>query len=164
MPVRSGSAFRPPTPQSEFRIPNWCKMATKTTAADLRGMSDEQLALTLKDTEKHLFQLRFQSATDRLETPSEIKKAKKEVARIRTVQRERELAGLKALPADQLKAKVAGLEAKMAAAGPGKRQTKRRLQRLQGWAGLPVLVGAPAKARPKNARDTVERLRKGKAK
>ena len=48
-------------------------MATKTK--DLRGMSDEQLGLTLKDTEKHLFQLRFQSATDRLETPSEIRKA-----------------------------------------------------------------------------------------
>ena len=51
-------------------------MATKMK--DLRGMSDEQLGLTLKDTEKHLFQLRFQSATDRLETPSEIRKAKRE--------------------------------------------------------------------------------------
>ena len=46
--------------------------------SEITGMSDEQLALTLKDTEKHLFQLRFQSATDRLETPSEIRKAKKE--------------------------------------------------------------------------------------
>ena len=38
-------------------------------------MSDEQLDLTLKDTIKNLFHLRFQSATDRLETPSEIRKA-----------------------------------------------------------------------------------------
>ena len=62
--------------------------------AELKAMGDEQLALTLKDTEKHLFQLRFQSATDRLETPSEIRKAKREVARIQTIQRERELARL----------------------------------------------------------------------
>ena len=44
-------------------------------ASELTGMSDEQLVITLRDTEKHLFQLRFQSATDRLETPSEISKA-----------------------------------------------------------------------------------------
>ena len=65
-------------------------MATNTK--DLRGMSDEQLGLALTDTEKHLFQLRFQSATDRLETPSEIRKSKRDIARIKTVQRERELA------------------------------------------------------------------------
>jgi large subunit ribosomal protein L29 len=62
--------------------------------ADCRAMSDEQLMLTLKDTVKHLFQLRFQSATERLETPSEIHKAKQEIARIKTIQRERELAAL----------------------------------------------------------------------
>ena len=38
-------------------------------AEDLRQMSDEQLDLTLKDMVKNLFHLRFQSATDRLETP-----------------------------------------------------------------------------------------------
>ena len=54
-------------------------------------MSDEQLELTLKDTIKNLFHLRFQSATERLETPSEIRKAKQDVARIKTIQREREL-------------------------------------------------------------------------
>jgi large subunit ribosomal protein L29 len=62
--------------------------------ADLRQMSDEQLDLTLKDVIKNLFHLRFQSATERLETPSEIEKAKREVARIKTIQRERKL-GLK---------------------------------------------------------------------
>jgi large subunit ribosomal protein L29 len=59
--------------------------------AEYRQMSDEQLALDLKDVEKNLFHLRFQSATERLETPSEIHKAKKEVARIKTIQRERQL-------------------------------------------------------------------------
>jgi large subunit ribosomal protein L29 len=64
-------------------------LAMKT--ADYRQMSDEQLTLTLRDTVKNLFHLRFQSATDRLETPSEIRKAKQEVARIKTILRERQL-------------------------------------------------------------------------
>ncbi len=58
-------------------------------------MSDEQLQLTLKDTIKNLFHLRIQSATERLETPSEIRKAKREVARIKTLIRERELSAQK---------------------------------------------------------------------
>jgi large subunit ribosomal protein L29 len=64
--------------------------------AEYRGMSDEQLQLSLKDVVKNLFHLRFQSATERLETPSEIRKAKREVARIQTIIRERELAAQKA--------------------------------------------------------------------
>jgi large subunit ribosomal protein L29 len=63
-----------------------------TKPAELRAMSNEQLELTLRDTIKNLFHLRVQSATERLETPSEIKKAKREVARIRTILREREIA------------------------------------------------------------------------
>lgn len=60
--------------------------------ADLRAMSDEQLGLTLNEQIKHLFHLRVQSATERLETPSEIKKARKDIARIKTIQRLRVLA------------------------------------------------------------------------
>ena len=59
---------------------------------EYRGMTDEQLQLSLNEVVKNLFHLRFQSATERLETPSEIRKAKKEVARIRTILRERQLA------------------------------------------------------------------------
>lgn len=58
-------------------------------SVDYKGMSDEQLELSLKDLVKNLFHLRFQSATDLLETPSEIRKAKKEIARVKTFQRER---------------------------------------------------------------------------
>jgi large subunit ribosomal protein L29 len=58
---------------------------------ELRAMSPEQLELQLRDTIKNLFHLRVQSATERLETPSEIKKAKRDVARIKTIQRKREL-------------------------------------------------------------------------
>lgn len=63
---------------------------------ELRAMSDEQLDLTLKDTIKNLFHLRIQSSTERLETPSEIKKARREVARIKTIQHERQSAKQKA--------------------------------------------------------------------
>jgi large subunit ribosomal protein L29 len=59
--------------------------------SEYREMSDEQLALSLRDELKNLFHLRFQSATERLETPSEIRKSKREIARIKTLLREREL-------------------------------------------------------------------------
>ena len=58
---------------------------------EYRQMSDEQLELTLRETIKNLFHLRFQSATDRLETPSELRKAKQEVARLKTILQERRL-------------------------------------------------------------------------
>src|SRR5438874_12580334 len=96
-----------------------------TKLKDYRGMSDEQLALTLKDTEKHLFQLRFQQSTDRLETPSEMRKARKDVARIKTEQRRRELVKMPAVSEDVLTRSIAELETKID--GPGKRRAKRSL-------------------------------------
>jgi large subunit ribosomal protein L29 len=69
--------------------------------AEYRGMSDEQLDLTLKEELKNLFHLRFQSATERLETPSQIRKSKREIARVKTIQRERQLAASKTAPAKE---------------------------------------------------------------
>lgn len=67
-------------------------MATKPLkAAELRQMSPEQLALTLKDTVKQLFSLRVQATTERVETPSEMRKLRRDIARIKTIMREREL-------------------------------------------------------------------------
>ena len=60
-------------------------------AVEYRGMSDEDLAAALRDQQKTLFDLRFQSATDRLETPSMMKKARRDIARIKTLQHERHL-------------------------------------------------------------------------
>src|SRR5438477_3758011 len=99
--------------------------------SEYRGMGDEQLDLTLKELVKNLFHLRFQSATDRLETPSEIRKARREVARIRTVQRQRELGKLEAMSADQLAPLLTNLAAR--ADGPGKRTVHRKTRRLQAW-------------------------------
>jgi large subunit ribosomal protein L29 len=61
-------------------------------ASELRDMSDEQLQLTLKETTESLFRLRIQAQTERLDAPSELRHNRRLVARIRTVQRERELA------------------------------------------------------------------------
>ena len=63
--------------------------------AEMRAMSPEQLELHRKDTIKNLFHLRVQSATERLETPSELRKARREVARILTIQRQRAIAAEK---------------------------------------------------------------------
>jgi len=72
-------------------------------SAELRGMGDEQLELTLRETTKNLFHLRVQSATERLETPSQIKKARRDIARIKTIQRERQLAAERAAAAGKEK-------------------------------------------------------------
>ena len=66
-------------------------MKRKEKLTELRGSSDEQLQLYLGDLEKNLFHLRFQSATDRLETPSEIRKAKRDIARLMTIRAERQI-------------------------------------------------------------------------
>lgn len=62
-----------------------------TSAVELREMNDEQLAFALRDTRDELFRLRFQSATERLDAPSNLRKFRREIARILTIQREREL-------------------------------------------------------------------------
>lgn len=60
-------------------------------ATELREMSDEQLRLTLKETADGFFRLRTQAQTERLDAPSELRKSKRLIARIKTIQREREL-------------------------------------------------------------------------
>lgn len=60
-------------------------------SAELRDMSDEQLALTLKETTENLFHLRIKAETERLDAPSELRRSRRLVARIKTIQREREL-------------------------------------------------------------------------
>ena len=59
--------------------------------AELRDQTDEQLELSLKEVQNNLVRLRLQSETERLEAPSEIVKAKREVARIKTILRLREI-------------------------------------------------------------------------
>jgi large subunit ribosomal protein L29 len=57
--------------------------------AELREMSDEQLQLTLKETEHNLFRLRMQAQTERLDAPSELRRHRRLIAQIKTVQTQR---------------------------------------------------------------------------
>jgi large subunit ribosomal protein L29 len=67
--------------------------------AELREQSDEQLDHMLRETQQGLFRLRLQSETERLEAPSEIIKAKREIARIKTILRLREIERERSAPA-----------------------------------------------------------------
>jgi len=60
-----------------------------TKASELREMSDEQLGLTLKESTEHLFRLRLQAQTERLDAPSELRKQRRLIARVKTIQTER---------------------------------------------------------------------------
>lgn len=58
----------------------------------LTAQSDVELDVALADGKRELFNLRFQLATGQLESPARIKQVKREVARIKTEQRARQLA------------------------------------------------------------------------
>ena len=59
---------------------------------DLRGMTDQELVDEEGSTYREMMSLRFRSATMQLANVREIRKARKRVARIKTLLRERELA------------------------------------------------------------------------
>ena len=63
-----------------------------TKATELRDMSDEQLELTLKEAKENLFRFHIQAQTDRLDAPSELRKHRRLVARVKTIQSERQKA------------------------------------------------------------------------
>jgi large subunit ribosomal protein L29 len=59
-------------------------------SVELRDMSDEQLGLTLKEANENLFRLRIKQQTERLDAPSELRRNRRLVARIKTIQTQRE--------------------------------------------------------------------------
>ena len=65
----------------------------KMKATEIRKMSAAELTSKLGDLKKDLFQLRLQHATNQLENPVKIAEVKRDIARVKTVIRELELAG-----------------------------------------------------------------------
>ena len=61
------------------------------TDAELREMSAEQLDAMVKEASQALFRLRVQAQTERLDVPSELKRNRRLIARIKTIQRQREI-------------------------------------------------------------------------
>jgi large subunit ribosomal protein L29 len=62
------------------------------TAAELRELPDDELRQKLSENKEELFNLRFQIVTGQLDDPRRIKQVKREIARVLTVMREREIA------------------------------------------------------------------------
>ena len=73
-------------------------MATGLTAGELRTSSEDELGSKLAEAKEELFNLRFQGATGQLENHGRLHAVRKEIARIYTVMRERELGIVVELP------------------------------------------------------------------
>jgi large subunit ribosomal protein L29 len=66
-----------------------------TKAVDIRDMSDDEIKTRIAEAQEELFRLRFRGATQQLENPALIKSLRRDVARMRTILTEREMAGKK---------------------------------------------------------------------
>lgn len=66
-------------------------MATGQTVIELRELEDDELVTKLREAKEELFNLRFQAATGQLESHGRLRTVKKDIARIYTIMREREL-------------------------------------------------------------------------
>ena len=65
----------------------------KMKASEIRSMSAAELESKLVELKKDLFQLRLQHATNQLENPVRISEVKRDIARVKTIIREQQLAG-----------------------------------------------------------------------
>jgi large subunit ribosomal protein L29 len=74
-------------------------MAAGTKPSELRELSDEELVDRLRESKAELFNLRVQAATGQLDNNRRLQVVRREIARIYTIIREREL-GLSAAPAE----------------------------------------------------------------
>ncbi len=63
----------------------------ETTAAEIRDLADEELVSRLGEAKEELFNLRFQVATGQLDNNRRLQHVRRDIARIYTVMREREL-------------------------------------------------------------------------
>jgi large subunit ribosomal protein L29 len=62
-----------------------------SAASELREMSDEQIVFAMNEAKQELFRLRFQASTEKLDAPSNLRRLRRDIARMKTIQREREL-------------------------------------------------------------------------
>ncbi|NYE37159.1 large subunit ribosomal protein L29 [Nocardioides cavernae] len=80
-------------------------MATKLNAHELDELDATELEAKLREAKEELFNLRFQAATGQLESHGRLRTVKKDIARIYTVVREREL-GIRTAPGTNEEAKA----------------------------------------------------------
>jgi large subunit ribosomal protein L29 len=60
---------------------------------EIRGLADDELVSRIAALEEERFRLRFRSGTEALEEPLRLRSIRRDIARLKTVQRERQLAG-----------------------------------------------------------------------
>ena len=78
-------------------------MAAGTRAVELRELQDDDLVARLREAKAELFNLRVQGATGQLDNNRRLQVVRKDIARIYTIMREREL-GLSAAPSEAVEA------------------------------------------------------------
>ena len=74
-------------------------MAAGTAPAELRELPDDELVTRLREAKEELFNLRFQVATGQLDNNKRLQTVRRDIARIYTIMREREL-GLSVAPSE----------------------------------------------------------------
>ncbi len=74
-------------------------MANTKTTTELRNLGDEELVERLAEAKSELFNLRFQHVTGQLDNHARLGQVRREVARLATLLREREIAAAEALAA-----------------------------------------------------------------
>lgn len=65
-------------------------------AQEMRDLTGDELRQRLSDLKEELFNLRFQAATGQLDNPMRVRTVRKDIARVKTILRERELSSKKA--------------------------------------------------------------------
>ena len=89
-------------------------MASSLTAHELDDMNATDLEARLRESKEELFNLRFQAATGQLESHGRLRTVKKDIARIYTVVREREL-GIRTAPGSSNEDGAAGASRQLSA-------------------------------------------------
>lgn len=70
-------------------------------ASEIRDLPDEELLARLESQKEELFNLRFQNATGQLDNSARLGQVRKDIARVETLLREREIAAAEALGTEQ---------------------------------------------------------------
>jgi large subunit ribosomal protein L29 len=77
-------------------------MAAGTRPNELRNKTDEELLTELTEAKEELFNLRFQAATGQLESHGRLRAVRRDIARLYTILRERELGIIPAEPSEDV--------------------------------------------------------------
>src|SRR5688572_28283370 len=102
------------------------------TTKEIREKTDDNLQHELAERQKHLFELRSQAVTEKLEDPTQLGKTRREIARVKTILRERQLETARA--EEKRKADEAAAKAKAESDAARAEKKKLKAEKLKRWA------------------------------